>query len=83
MKERFLKLSDGLSVPVTFGTFHAVYFTIIKHAYNYQADCIVKPFIQNGFIRELIARFELEFDDEEEAVSLLLSEISRIKTERT
>ena len=31
MKERFLKLA-GRSLPVSFGTFHAVFFTILKHA---------------------------------------------------
>ena len=35
MKTRFLSLMGNGSYPVTFGTFHAVYFSILKHAYNY------------------------------------------------
>ena len=34
MKTRFLSLMGNGSYPVTFGTLHAVYFSILKHAYN-------------------------------------------------
>ena len=31
MRQRFEKLMGGRRVPVSFGTFHAVYFMILKH----------------------------------------------------
>ena len=37
MKERFLRRMEGKHYPVTFGTFHAVFFTILKHAYGFRA----------------------------------------------
>ena len=37
MKQRFLKLMGKTSVPVSFGTFHAVFFTILKHADGYDS----------------------------------------------
>ena len=42
MKERFLRLMGGKSSAVTFGTFHAVFFMILKHAYHYQAENIIR-----------------------------------------
>lgn len=37
MKQRFRTLMDGKCPPVSFGTFHAVFFSILKHAYRYDA----------------------------------------------
>ena len=34
MKERFLRLLGVSSTGVSFGTFHSIFFTILKHAYN-------------------------------------------------
>ncbi len=81
MKFKFKGLSEGRSSAVTFGTFHAVFFTILKTAYNYSARCIIKPQVQHEFVKDQMCRLELEYDDENEAVSGVLSEISRIKGE--
>ena len=42
MKERFFRLMGGRKYPVTFGTFHAVFFSILKHAYGFHAGNIIK-----------------------------------------
>ena len=81
MKLKFKGLSEGRSSAVTFGTFHAVFFTILKTAYNYSARCIVTPQVQHEFVKDQMCRLELEYDDEKEAVAGVLSEISRIKSE--
>ena len=81
MKFKFKRLSEGRSSAVTFGTFHAVFFTILKAAYNYSARCIITPQVQHEFVKDQIHRLELEYDDEKEAVDGVLSEISRVKGE--
>ena len=81
MKFKFKGLSEGRSSAVTFGTFHAVFFTILKAAYNYSARCIITPQVQHEFVKDQIHRLELEYDDEKEAVDGVLSEISRVKGE--
>lgn len=81
MKFKFKGLSEGRSSAVTFGTFHAVFFTILKAAYNYSACCIITPQVQHEFVKDQIHRLELEYDDEKEAVDGVLSEISRVKGE--
>ena len=79
MRQRFEKLIGGRRVPVSFGTFHAVYFMILKHAYGYTADNIVKEEQRLQFMKEYIRRLRLEYDDENEFISSLFSEISLIK----
>ncbi len=81
MKLKFKGLSEGRSSAVTFGTFHAVFFTILKTAYNYSARCIITPQVQHEFVKDQMCRLELECDDEKEAVAGVLSEISRVKGE--
>ena len=81
MKFKFKGLSEGRSSAVTFGTFHAVFFTILKAAYNYSARCIITPQVQHEFVKDQIHRLELEYDDEKEAVDGVLSEISRVEGE--
>ena len=43
MQTRFQALMGGRYYPVTFGTFHAVYFKILKYAYNKLYNSRVSP----------------------------------------
>lgn len=78
MRERFYGLT-GRKLPVTFGTFHAVFFSILKYAYGYTVDHIVKEEMKYQFMRDIIYRMHLDFEDENGFISDLLSEISLIK----
>ncbi len=80
MKERFARLA-GAARGVSFGTFHAIFFQILKLAYRYTAQNIVRTEQQMQFIRELAGKEELELEDENEFVSSVLTEISSIKGE--
>ncbi len=79
MRQRFEVLMGEKRTAVTFGTFHAVYFHILKAAYGYTPDNIVKEEQRTQFVREFIHRLRLEYEDEGEFVQNLLSEISLIK----
>lgn len=81
MKDRFNKLTANQNYPVTFGTFHAVYFKILKYAYNYRAENILREEMKYGIIREIVEDMKLETDDETEFISGILSEISMVKSE--
>ncbi len=82
MKERFLKRAPREGVRVTFGTFHAVFFMILKHAYHYNASNIIREEEKAQFMRELVHSMRLQYDDEGEFVQGLLSEISFLKNSR-
>ncbi len=78
MKERFQVLM-GRKEPVTFGTFHAVFFQILKYAYGFHGGNIAKEEQRFQFIREIIQKMHLEYEDENEFIGDLLGEISIVK----
>ncbi len=80
MKSRFNNMM-GRSTNVTFGTFHAVFFMILRAAYNYSVDSIIKEDVRQNIIKQAIERSRLEPDDLSEMVSNITGEISRVKTE--
>ena len=84
MKERFERLMARRPMrgQVSFGTFHSVFFRILKLAYQYDASDIIREEQKNRLIRELTAKEQLEPEDENELVSSLISEISAVKGEQ-
>lgn len=80
MKSRFNNMM-GRSTNVTFGTFHAVFFMILRVAYNYSVDSIIKEDVRLNIIKQAIERSRLEPDDLNEMISNITGEISRVKTE--
>lgn len=79
MMQRFYSLCRHGGAAVTFGTFHAVFFTILKHAYHYTAASVITPDRQREFILECLRMLSLEYVCEEEVVNNVLSEISTVK----
>ncbi len=79
MKERFLKRNASNSTYVVFGTFHSIFFMILRHAYNYQASDIIKEEEQYDIIKKIIFQMKIECEDEKELASNLLAEISHVK----
>lgn len=87
MKQRFcreMELEDGIhGVPqVTFGTFHAIFFMVLKLAYHYNSSNIITDEIKYQTMRELVHRYGLEYRDETELLNGLFAEISMIKNSR-
>lgn len=78
MKERFWRLA-GETLPVSFGTFHSVFFTILKHAYHYRAENILPETKKYDFIREILYDRHLEVEDEGDFIRSLIQEISLVK----
>lgn len=82
MKSRFIKVMGGQKCFVTFGTFHAIFFAILKHAYHYRAENIVREEQKFMFMRDMIRKFHMEYEDENEFIQDILSEISTVKNAR-
>ncbi len=83
MRERFLILSGRQRLPVTFGTFHAVFFQILKTAYHYSSSQIVREDQQVLFVRDYIRRLRVEEPDMTDLAGRILSEISLVKNTGT
>ncbi len=79
MKERFLQAMEGAYGPVTFGTFHAVFFQILKHAYHYSREDILAEDEKSQIFRELIQFHDFEGEDAEEWAQKFMAEISCFK----
>lgn len=83
MKNRFLALMKEHSArAVTFGTFHAVFFTILKQAYHYSAADILTEDKKYQILLQLLHESKLAVEDERELISELAAEISIVKNER-
>ncbi len=82
MKERFLALRKTGRTGVNFGTFHAVFFTILRHAYGFTAENIITEEARYQYMKDIIHKHGLEYEDEKEFISDLLSEISLVKGSR-
>lgn len=82
MKERFLERTGQERTRVQFGTFHAVFFSVLKHAYGYRAENIIPDWVKKQFLREMVRSLSLETSDEEELLENLESEISMVKAQR-
>ena len=88
MKERFLRLMEQSEEKpqgygnVSFGTFHAVFFNILKLSYGFTAANILREETRYQYMKEIVGRLKLEIDDENEFISGVLGEISLIKNER-
>lgn len=79
MRQRFVSLMDGQILPVSFGTFHAVFFSVLKHAYHFSAGNIIREEQKQQFIREIIEDMDVEPDNVNEFVNDVLAEIGLVK----
>lgn len=81
MKVRFQNIMDGKYVPVRFGTFHAVFFSILKHAYHYTASNIIRESEKKRILLEIVENMELDIEDLNEFIQDMENEISLVKGE--
>ncbi len=79
MEERFYRLTNERVRGITFGTFHSVFFSILKTAYGYSSKNILMEDEKYNMIREIIHQMGLEFDDEEDVIASIIQEISMMK----
>ena len=81
MRERFRKVMQGRYLPVTFGTFHGIYYGILKWAYKLSAENIFSEEEKIRLLKEILEHIdaEIEVDDEKDFLEGITGEISCIK----
>lgn len=82
MEERFLKLCNKSQSEVVFGTFHAIFFRILKDVFHYHANDIIKEKEQWRFIKNQLSFHAISVQDETSLVTDILSEISKVKAKK-
>lgn len=83
MKERFERLTAGKNYPVTFGTFHSIFYGILKCAYGIGANNLMSEKESSVLLQEVLDQTDIEstpeVEDEEELVRELLRELGMVK----
>ena len=79
MKQRFERLMGQSRTGVSFGTFHGIFFMILKYAYGFQSSNIVSEEQRFEYVREAISYHNLDIKDESEFIGNILGEISYVK----
>lgn len=82
MKTRLNALMGHKSIPVTAGTFHGIYYGILKWAYRMDSRNILSEEEKYQILREVVSRQELEVFDEEDFLQDIAEEIGKIKNNR-
>ena len=85
MQERFLRLNEGMCYPVCFGTFHSVFFQILRHTYRFTAQNIIRENDKYRLLAQILRELpdeilgQTQIDYSTETLQNLLSEISTVK----
>ena len=59
MQQRFESLMGEETIPVRFGTFHSIFFMILRYAYRYTGGSIIREEDRRRYIREMIEEKDL------------------------
>ena len=79
MKERFLSFTRQKYTPVTFGTFHGVFYGILKQAYGFTAANILSDEEKSGILKELALNYGGDLAEEGDFAEEVAKEISVVK----
>ena len=80
MKQRFYGATNR-EYAVNFGTFHSVFFMILRLAYHYDAGNIISEEQKHDMMHQLLSGYTVEYRDEGEFITSILGEFSRIKND--
>ncbi len=82
MKNRLCSLMGKKNLPVTAGTFHGIFYGILRCTYRMSGQNILSEEEKYQLLREVIIRQEAEVFDEEDFISDIAAEIGKIKNNR-
>ncbi len=83
MEERFNKLTNDEIYGITFGTFHSVFYRILRDTYRDSRIDVISENDQKNLMKELINEEGIETQDINELAGSVINEISLVKNERT
>lgn len=82
MRERFHALHPEQHYPVTFGTFHGIFYGILKWAYKIGSDNILTEEEKYQILRRVTEQIGLDFEDEKEFLQGISEEIGVVKNQQ-
>ncbi len=82
MNSRFKSIDDFNCDYVSFGTFHSFFFRILRNAYGYTLDNILKEEEKKNIIKNILISMKMYLEDGDEIAKSIISEISFVKNDR-
>ena len=82
MKSRFQQLMGNKGLPVTVGTFHGIFYGILKWAYHFGPQNILSEEEKYQIVRQAVNRQDIEIFDEEDFLQEIVTEIGIVKNNR-
>lgn len=79
MKERFTRMTNGSCPGVTFGTFHSIFFGILRWAYGFTGDNILKEDEKKAILKDICSKMDLDMEEAGDFYQSLMGEISLVK----
>ena len=79
MQKRFIALAGQSGAGVTFSTFHALFYRIIRSCTNLSSNALLTDIERREAIKGIMKEMHIEADDEE--IQSVCNEISRLKNE--
>jgi len=82
MKNRALTLSNDIRMnKVTYGTFHSVFFRILRYFENYNIESILDEKTKRNGLKNILKGLNVENADDDETIGQIINEISYVKNE--
>ena len=82
MKNRALSLSNDFRMnKVTYGTFHSVFFRILRYFENYNIESILDEKTKRIGLKNILTGLNIENADDDETIGQVINEISYVKNE--
>lgn len=82
MKMRVKSMMQGKNLPITMGTFHGIYYGILKWAYKLGPQNILSEEEKYQMVRQIVSRKDIEIFDEEDFLQEIVMEIGLVKNNR-
>ena len=82
MKSRLCLVMGKRDLPVTVGTFHGIYYGILKWAYRMTQENILSETEKYQILRGVINKERMEIFDEEDFIQDIAAEIGKVKNNR-
>lgn len=82
MKMRVRLLMQKENLPITMGTFHGIYYGILKWAYKLGPQNILSEEEKYQIVRQIVSQKDIEIFDEEDFLQEIVMEIGLVKNNR-
>lgn len=79
MRLRFKSLMAGRSLPVSFGTFHSIFFRVLRTERDYQVDSLLSDMEKINIIKEIIVRLKIDVASKSDFTRGIMDDIGKAK----